>query len=165
VTTYDHDLNPFAHTHTITSHDSETLCLYLLNFANVSPKRDVAVVVDIRLARPARTLRGFPLVGGRKRDREINHEGLGADICNGLKLKKSECADFSPCSLFNDLSGAPALSAAKQSLRTAVERLKRLERWNCWNDWNRPQLRMSRVFSGKRTFPIDEERDTRPDRK
>jgi len=68
------------------------------------------------------------LVGGRKRDREINHEGLGADICNGLKLKKSECADFSPCSLFNDLSRAPALSAAKQSLRTAVERLKRLER-------------------------------------
>jgi hypothetical protein len=36
-----------------------------------------------------RRLPGFPLVGGRKPDSEINHEVLGADICNGLKLRKS----------------------------------------------------------------------------
>jgi len=55
------------------------------------------VVVDIRRARPAQSPPGFPLVVGRKRDRGINHEVLGADIGNELKLKKSECPDFSPC--------------------------------------------------------------------
>jgi len=94
------------------------------------------VVVDIRLARPAHTLPGFPLVDGRKRDREINHDVLGADICNGLKLKKSECADFPPCSLFNDLNGAPALSAAKQSRRTAFNDFNDWNNWHYWKIWN-----------------------------
>ena len=81
---------------TITTHDSETLCLYPLNFVNVSQKRDVGVVVDIRLARPAQTLPGFPLVIGRKPDSEIDHEVLGADICNGQKLKKIRMSRFFP---------------------------------------------------------------------
>ena len=58
------------------------------------------------------------------------------------------------CLLFNDLNGAPVLSGAKQSRRTAIERLERFEllehlerlqqleraavlyRLNGWNNWN-----------------------------
>jgi hypothetical protein len=31
---------------------------------------------------------------GSGQEREINHKALGADICNGVTLKKSECPDF-----------------------------------------------------------------------
>jgi len=42
------------------------------------------------------TLPGFPLAGGREPDSEINHEVLGADICNGVKLKKTRMSRFFP---------------------------------------------------------------------
>ena len=79
----------------ITIHDSATLCLYSLNFVNVSLKRDVAVVVDIRLARPAQTLPGFPLVGGRNRTK-IRHDRIGGNSCNGYIVEKEECPLFFP---------------------------------------------------------------------
>ena len=50
--------------------------------------------MDIRRARPAQALPGFPLVASRKPDSGINHEVLGADICNGLKLKKIRMSRF-----------------------------------------------------------------------
>jgi hypothetical protein len=57
------DHGPYTATPTFHDHESRfcTLCLYSLNIVNVSLKRDVGAVVDIRLARPAYPLPGFRL--------------------------------------------------------------------------------------------------------